>query len=80
MCEYCLNEWYKRNTYILKGTNNCDAEIKLSLEGEEGLLINGEWVDDFRSNNDKFIKMGFSAEAFVRYCPWCERKLKNDKS
>ena len=76
MCEYCLSEWYKRNTYDLKGPNDNNAEISLSLDGEEGLLIKAEWIDDFRSSENRPVKMGFLAEAIIRYCPWCGRKLK----
>jgi hypothetical protein len=75
MCEYCLSEWYKRNTYELKGTNDNNAEVFLSLDGEEGLLIKAEW-DNFFEKENKSVKMCLAAEAIIRYCPWCGRKLK----
>ena len=72
MCEYCMHEWYKRNTYDLRGPTNKHCEVHLSLDGEEGLLIKAEWVDEHT-----FEKYGLAAEAIIRYCPWCGRKLEN---
>lgn len=67
MCKHCLDEWYKRNPYMLIGNNDNNTEIKLEIRDEDGLEISAS-----------LQKWGFAAMAIIYYCPWCGRKLKNE--
>lgn len=75
MCKHCLDEWYKRNPYMLIGNNDNNVEVKLEIKDEDGLEISASW-DQYENNTPQ--KWGFAAMAIIYYCPWCGRKLKNE--
>ena len=82
MCEYCLDEWYKRNIYEIKGdVSDYDVEGKVELNGEEGLDIHFSWNDETRKEKDgRPVRMGLAAAVLIRYCPWCGRKLGEEEN
>ena len=72
MCEYCTEEYYKRNSYKLKGDLDNPIEIDLLISSKDELYISAKWFDDIRN-----CKMGMASLAKIRYCPWCGRKLED---
>lgn len=78
MCEYCCDTTFKRNKYIIKGNDDYMFEGSLSLDDlDNNLLLECSYV--IETSPKERIPMGLGAKFFVRYCPWCGRKLNDEK-
>lgn len=74
MCEYCCDATFERNKYIIKGNDDYMFEGSLKLDDwDNNLLL--ECSYEIETSPKERIPMGLAAKFFIRYCPWCGRKL-----
>ena len=74
MCEYCLNESYQRNNYLIYGQLDVNAEGNAYIDNDDtGLVFTFNWMQEIKDK--KYEKYGLMTKIMIRYCPWCGRKL-----
>ena len=81
MCKYCITD-AQRSVYCQKAKNKKDgtaAELTLEIDDlDNGLLIQCafNYYDEYKK---KIIPMGITHKIDANYCPWCGRKLNDEK-
>ena len=77
MCEYCYNTTIQRNKYVIKGNDDYDVECSLNIDDDDdGLILECSYI--IETSLKERIPMGLAAKFFIRYCPWCGRKLEGE--
>ena len=74
MCEYCLNETYQRNNYLIHGHLDNEAEGEVYIdEDNTGLNFILNWKQEVK--DQQYEDYNLTTRIMIRYCPWCGQKL-----